>query len=172
MSFQKRPHPDDAHEYYRRYVDRVPDGDVVMTLAVTWTETKAMLRELDEATAMYRYEYGKWSIKEILVHLMDAERVFVNRALRFARGDETELPGFDEEAYSPHSGADSRPLAEIIEEYQWMRGGHLRFWRGLPPDAWTRTGVANGSAVKVGAIPWIVAGHEIHHREIIQERYI
>lgn len=172
MSFDKRPRPGDHDPYYQGYVDRVPDGDIVMTLAVTWTETKAMLRELDEATAMYRYEFGKWSIKEILVHLMDAERILVNRALRFARDDATELPGFDEEAYSPSSGADSRPLAEIIEEYQWMRGANLRFWRGLPAAGWERTGVANGAEVKVRAIPWIVAGHEMHHRQIVQERYI
>jgi hypothetical protein len=103
---------------------------------------------------------------------MDAERIFVNRALRFARDDQTELPGFDEGAYSPLSGADSRPLAEIIEEFQWMRGANLRFWRGLPAEAWSRSGVANGSPLKVGAVPWILAGHELHHRRIIQERYI
>ena len=172
MSFEKRPQPEDVDEYYRRYVDLVPNGDIVMTLAVTWTETKALLRELDEATAMYRYQFGKWSIKEILVHLMDAERIFVHRALRFARGDETELSGFDEESYSPLSGADARPLVEIIEEFQWMRGAHLRFWRGLPSEAWERSGVANGSPLKVLAVPWILAGHEMHHRKIIQERYI
>ena len=172
MSFEKRPQSGDHDPYYQKYVDRVPDGDIVMTLAVIWTETKAMLREMDEATAMYRYQFGKWSIKEILVHLMDAERIFVERALRFARGDQTELPGFDEEAYSPLSGADARPLAEIIEEFQWMRGGHLRFWRGLPSEAWDRSGVANGSSLKVAAVPWILAGHEIHHRGIIEERYI
>jgi uncharacterized damage-inducible protein DinB len=172
MNFEKRPRPGDYDPYYQGYVDRVPSGDIVMTLAVTWTETKALLRELDEATTLFRYEPGKWSIKEILVHLMDAERIFVNRALRFARGDETELPGFDEQAYSPLSGADARPAAEIIEEFQWMRGAHLRFWRGLPPQAWDRTGVANGSRVKVGALPWIIAGHEIHHRGVIEKRYL
>lgn len=172
MSFTERPGPGDHDPYYAQYVERVPDGDIVMTLAVTWTETKALLRELDESRARYRYEPGKWSIKEILVHLMDAERIFVTRALRFAREDGTELAGFDEGAYAPRSGADTRPLAEIIEEFQWMRGAHLRFWRGLPSKAWQRKGVANGAMLKVAAVPWILAGHELHHRQVMVERYL
>ncbi len=172
MSTSKRPLAGDLPDAYLRYLAEVPDGDIVMTLAVAWTETKALLRGLDEEQARHRYQAGKWSIKEILVHLMDTERIFVTRALCFARGERAPLPGFDQDAYAAHSQPELRTLAELIEEFQWMRGGHLRFWRGLPEAAWQRRGVASGGEFEVAAIPWILAGHESHHRRIIRERYL
>jgi len=172
MNSTKRPALNELPEAYRGYVAELAEGDIVLTLAVAWTETKALLRGLSEEQAQHPYPEGKWSIKEILVHLMDSERIFVSRALRFARGDATELLGFDQDHYVAHCKAGIRTLAELIEEFQWMRGGHLRFWRGLPEAAWQRRGIANGCEFTVAAIAWIIAGHEHHHRRIIQERYL
>lgn len=173
MSTLKRPAPEELPEAYRGYLAEVcEEGDIVLSLAVAWTETKALLRGIEEERAGFRYQEGKWTIKEILIHLMDTERIFVARALRFARGDSTELPGFDQDRYVLHYKAGIRTLGELIEEFQWMRGGHLRFWRGLPEAAWQRRGVANGCEFTVAAIPWVLAGHERHHRRIIRERYL
>ena len=134
-------------------------------------ETRALLRDLPAGRAEHRYAAGKWSVAEVVGHLADAERVFSYRALRIARGDETPLPGFDENAYVPAGRFDRRPIADVVDEFTAVRHATLALLRGLPEDTLTRTGTASGYAVSARALAWIIAGHELHHRAVLRERY-
>jgi uncharacterized damage-inducible protein DinB len=167
-----RPAPDEYAQYYHRYVSLVPDGDIVETLASQVKETAAFLRALPEERGWHRYAEGKWSIREVIGHLADGERIFTYRALRFARADATPLPGFDENDYVPNSGADGRPLASLVAEYQAVRAATVALLDGLPSEAWQRSGSANGVSMSVRSLAWITAGHERHHREILRTRYL
>lgn len=164
--------PDAVPEFYSRYVARVPDGDIAGTLATQIDETVALLAGLSEDQAHHRYAPGKWSIKEVLGHVADAERVFAYRMLRFARGDATPLAGFDENAYVPAGRFDDRPLPDLLAELQSVRTATVALLRGLPADALDRRGTANGVAITVRALAWVTAGHELHHRHILAERYL
>jgi len=166
-----RPAADEYDEYYARYVRSVPDGDITQTLARQVEQTIGPLRALDEAGAEHAYAEGKWTVKEVIGHLCDAERVFAHRALRFARGDRTPLPGFDENTYVPAGEFGARTLGELLDELSAVRAATVALFRHLPPSAWTRTGSANGVGVSVRALAWIAAGHELHHRGILEERY-
>jgi uncharacterized damage-inducible protein DinB len=127
---------------------------------------------VDEPRTLHRYAPNKWSVKELVQHLVDTERVFSSRALAFARGDATELPGFDENAYAAASHADDRVLEEILEEHAAVRMASLALFTGLADEALTRRGVADGKPYSVRAIPWIVVGHELHHLAVLRERYL
>jgi uncharacterized damage-inducible protein DinB len=172
MSYEQKPGSNEYAEYYGRYIARVPEGDIIAILATQIPDTIAMLRELGEEQALRAYAPGKWTIKEVIGHMCDAERIFSYRALRFARNDATELPGFDENEYVPQAGSNQRPLASLLAEFAAVRSATVALFAGLPADAWTRTGSANGQAVSVRAIANILAGHELHHRAIITERYL
>lgn len=164
-----------AHEYdpyYHGYVARVPAGDIIEILRDQLADTSALLRSVPEAAAGFAYAPGKWSIKEVVGHLCDAERVFLHRALRFARGDTTPLAGFDENAWVPAGEFGARPLGGLIDELAAVRGASLALLQGLPAAAWSRGGQANGVPVTVRALAVITAGHELHHRFILQERYL
>lgn len=167
-----RPAVDEIPGPHVPYVDLVPDGDVVAHLEDGMARTRALLGTLPEARGGYRYAEGKWSIKEVLNHLVDAERVFSFRLLTFARGDAGPLPGFDEETYAPAAEADRRSLAAILEEFTAVRAATLTLLRGLPDAAWGRRGTANGRVASVRALAWVIAGHEIHHRGVLAERYL
>lgn len=159
------------HEYapfYARYVDAVPDGDVRQTLTAGIGATLALLDGADPAHA---YAPGKWTVRQVVQHLADAERIFATRALRIARGDPTPQPGFEENAYADATAADARPLATVADELRAVRVATLALLGGLPADAWPRTGTASGHPVSVRALVWIVAGHERHHAAILRERY-
>lgn len=167
-----RPDPSEHLPYYSRYVDRVPDGDLLQMLRTQLDDTLALVRGLDEAQGGHRYAPGKWSIREVLGHVIDTERVFAYRALRFARGDETPIEGFDENAYAAASAADARTLADLADELEHVRLGNLAFFRALDDDALARRGTANGAGVTVRALAWILAGHELHHVHLLRERYL
>lgn len=167
-----RPAPDEYAQYYHRYVGLVPDGDIVETLASQVKETAAFLRALPEERGGHRYAEGKWSIREVIGHLADGERIFSYRAMRFARADATPLPGFDENAYVPESGADARTLDSLVAEYEAIRAATVSLFGGIPSEAWHRSGTANGVPMSVRALAWITAGHERHHREILRTRYL
>ncbi len=157
---------------YADYVGRVPPGaDVLAVLAGQLDETSGRLAGVPEARGGFRYAPGKWSVKEVVGHLSDVERVMVYRALRFARGDAAPLPGFDENAYVPEAGADTRTLANLLAEWVAVRQASLAFFHSLPPGTWTRRGVANGNPVSVRALAYVVAGHEHHHLEVLRTRY-
>jgi len=168
------PRPDASEHlpYYSKYVDRVPDGDLLQTLRDQLDETLALVRGLDESQGGHAYAPGKWSIRGVLNHVIDTERIFAYRALRIARGDMTPMEGFDENAYADHAGADSRTLADLADELEHVRLANIAFFRALRDDALTRRGTANGAEVSVRALAWIMAGHERHHVALLRERYL
>ena len=167
-----RPADDEYLPYYTRYIERVPDGDVLSTLSQQISETIALLRGLPESVATYRYAPDKWSVNELVGHLIDSERIFGNRALRFARGDATPVPGFEQDDYVRGATFDAYPLSELASELQVVRQSTLYFFRHIDDDAWNRRGVANNAEVSVRALAYIIAGHELHHREILRTRYL
>ena len=168
------PRPD-ATEYapfYGTYVGKVPDGDLLELLERQRRETQNLLAGLSDTQALHRYAPGKWSMKEVVGHLMDSERVFCYRALRFARADEKPLQGFDEKAWVPAGSFDARPLADLAAELDAVRRATIALFRGFDAAALARKGTANNNEVTVRALAWIVAGHERHHVAILRERYL
>jgi uncharacterized damage-inducible protein DinB len=153
-------------------VSEVPEGDLLATLATQRDSTAAMLAAIPEAKAGYRYAPEKWSIKEVLGHIADAERVFAYRALRIARADVTPLPGFDENAWIPAAEFDRRTLADLAADLRAVRESTLTLFRGFPDEAWPRLGTASGHPVSARALAWIIAGHERHHLRVLHERYL
>lgn len=166
-----RPEAGEFAEFYAGYVARVAEPDPVAAMAAQIEETGALLGRRSDADALRRYAPGKWSVKEVIGHLADAERVFAYRALRFARGDAAPLASFDETAYVPAGGFDRRPLAELLSEFRDVRRATLALFRGLDAAAWRRSGTASGKGVSVRALAYIIVGHERHHVEILRERY-
>lgn len=166
-----RPQPDEYGSFYAGYVARVPEGDVLDLLARQSEDTQALLGALPPDRAAHRYEPGKWSVTEVAGHLCDAERVFSYRALCFARGDQTPLPGFDETAYVPMAAFDRRGLADVLAELRCLRQSTLFLFRGLDEAAGLRRGVANGSPMTTRAAAYVIAGHERHHLEVLKNRY-
>lgn len=167
-----RPTPDEYAAFYAGYVSQVPDGDVVHALEQGCKDTKKLLGKLSETQAAHRYAPGKWSIKGVLGHIADAERVFAYRALWFARGAADPLPGWDENAWAQESNFDAQTLKELLQGYDAVREATLALLRSLPEPMWTRRGTANNNPVTVRALAWITAGHERHHLKILRERYL
>lgn len=167
-----RPGPNEYLAYYGRYIDGVPDGELLVLLRDQLAETEALLREFTGARADHRYAPDKWSVKEVVGHMTDAERIFAYRALRFARGDRTPLPGFDENAFVRGANFAARALPEIAGEFRSVRMASITLFAGLSEEALMRRGVANEAEVTVRALAWIIAGHERHHAKILRERYL
>jgi uncharacterized damage-inducible protein DinB len=167
-----RPEPGEHAPSYDGYVRRVTADDVVGALEAQEETTAALFAGLSPQRARHRYAPGKWSVQEVLGHLMDTERVMAYRALRIARGDGTPLAGFEENAYVAAADFDARPLEALLEEYRAVRRATVLFFRGLSGEAWTRRGVANGVEVTVRALAYIIAGHELHHGELLRTRYL
>lgn len=167
-----RPAADEFAPFYAGYVQQVPDGDIVEALIGGAEIASALLGDLPDEAAMRAYAPGKWTLKELALHCADSERVFSYRALRIARGDSTPLPGFDEAAYAPMSGAAVRSMESILDELQSVREATVTLFSGLPADAWTRRGTASNASVSVRGIAWITAGHLLHHMAIVQDRYL
>jgi DinB family protein len=166
-----RPEPDEIPSPWVGYIKRVPEIDPVMVLAAQIEETAMLLQGLTDGEALYRYERGKWSIKEVVGHLADVERIMAYRALRIARGDTTPLAGFDENAYVPVAKFDSRSLTDLVGELRTARAATLVLLRTFDADAWRRRGTANGKPVSVRALAFMIPGHERHHVEILRTRY-
>jgi hypothetical protein len=167
-----RPKENEYAPYYGRYVATVPDGDFLGALERQGRETIAILEGIDEAKSQHRYEPGKWSIREVLGHLSDTERVFTYRALAFARGETAQLPSFDENAWAGTSSAGSRRFADLVAEFQAVRAATLALFRSFTDEEWARSGIASGNPVTVRALAYITAGHERHHLRILRERYL
>jgi hypothetical protein len=166
-----RPNPDEHIAYYGRYITLVPDGDLVAFLESEIETTVALLRRTPLNRADFAYAPGKWTVKQVVGHLTDTERVMGFRALWFARRDVQPLPGFDENAWVPSGHFADRSLADLTDEFQAVRGATLAFARGLDPEAVTRRGIANGAEISVRALLYIIAGHERHHVGLLKERY-
>ena len=172
MSYEQKPAEGEYNPYYERYIARVPEGDIVAILATQIEDSLAMFRELTEEQALHAYAPGKWTIKEVIGHLADTERIMSYRALRFARNDTTPVPGFDENSYVPAARSNQRPLASLVAEFAAVRRATVALLAGLPADGWTRRGAANQHEISVRALAQVIAGHELHHRGIIAERYL
>ncbi len=167
-----RPADDEFAPFYAKYVAAVPEGDLLDTLERQLEETVALLDTIGEARAAHRYAEGKWSVKQVVGHMADAERIFAYRALCIARGETVSLPGFDENAYVEHGDFDARTLGSLLGELTATRRATLSLFRNLGADALARRGVANGHPITVRGIAWITAGHERHHQTILRERYL
>ena len=167
-----RPQSDEYFEYYGKYVALVPEGDVRDHLRAGLAETMALLSGVTDAKAEQAYGAGKWTLKESLLHMSDAERVFSYRMLRIARGDTTALPGFEQDDWVPKSCANARSLSNLVAEYAAVRASTLALADSIPDDAWARRGTASGHTISARALAYIAAGHERHHLAIFRERYL
>ena len=167
-----RPEPGEYAPYTVAYFDLVPGDDVVDHMRHSLETTPTFFRDIPEDCLSRPHRAGEWTIKQILLHISDDERVYVYRTLRFARNDLTELPSFDPDVVAAHSGADSRSLASLIEEYVTVRQSTLSFFEGLPDEALTRVGIANGNPMSVRAAAFHIAGHELHHLDSIRTNYL
>ena len=168
----QRPSPSEHAEYYGKYIALVPDGEYIATLEKITADTQNLLQSVSEEKSQHRYASGKWSIRESWLHVADTERIMTYRALRIARGDRKPLSGFDQNPYVALSGADNRNWRSILDEYQAVRKSSIALFRGLPDDAWLRSGTASNNPVTVRALAFIVAGHDLHHRKLLTEKYL
>ena len=167
-----KPQPAEAAPYYSRYIDLVRDDDVVSFLHRQLKETLPFLQEISEEQSQHRYAPDKWSIRQLLNHVNDTERVFLGRALWFARGFKDALPSFDQEIAAAGAKADETPWEHLVEEFRGVRLGTLSFFLNLPSDAWSRSGIASDNPVTVNALAYIIAGHTTHHMNVLKERYL
>jgi hypothetical protein len=172
MTMQGRPERDEAAKYYDTYIDRVPGEDVLGVIEAQVGEMELLLSGITEDGSLYRYAEAKWSIRQVLSHVSDTERVFLFRAFWFARGLDTPLPTFDQDTAADAACADESSWASHVEDFRSVRRSTLSFFRNLPADAWTRRGVASGYPVSVRAAAYILAGHLAHHAAILRERYL
>lgn len=168
----KRPEAGEFAEYYGKYIAKVPGTDVPGILASERLQMSRLLASRSERDGNFRYAPGKWTIKEVLGHVMDAERIFAYRALRIGRGDETPLSSFEQDDYVKNGAFAARTLAELVEEFDAVRGASISLFRSFDDAAWGRRGVANQTSVTVRALGFITAGHQIHHRMILEENYL
>lgn len=168
----QRPKPEETLAYYHRYINLVADGNIIDILAKNHAITQAKIKNIPTEKAEYRYAEGKWSIKEVLIHIIDTERVMAYRALRFVRNDKTNIPGFDENTYAPESNAANRTLEDIAEEFQAVRNATIAMFKHFSTEMMDRTGTANGAICSVRGLVYIIAGHELHHWNVLEERYL
>lgn len=168
----QRPAPGEYNPYFDRYISLVPDGDLLDILQQQGGDTVRLLRELNEERSQYAYAPGKWTVREVIGHVTDAERVFAYRALTFARGDTNPLPSFDENLWAETSNATHRSLEDHIDDFIAVRASTLALFRGFTPADFARTGTASDNRCSVRALAYITAGHERHHVNILRERYL
>lgn len=166
-----QPGADEHAEYYGRYIGLVPAGNILEILSTQIEETLAVLGGLSEPEALYKPALGEWSIKEVIGHVIDAERVFAYRALRFARNDKTAIPGFDQDVFVQGATFDTYPIADLIAEFKWVRQTTVLLLKNLAPEMWQRRGTASDHEMSVRAAVYVIAGHERHHLESLRTVY-
>ena len=167
-----RPDTSEYAPYYERYVSLVPEGDIIAILGQQLEETIELLKGISGSKAQYRYAPDKWSIKEVIGHITDSERIFAYRALRFARDDSTPLAGFEQDGYVSNGGFDNRQMADLIEEFECVRRANIHLLKSLDDQGWARRGIASEVDVSVKALVYIMAGHERHHLQVLKTRYL
>ena len=167
-----RPAPTEAAPYYFTYIDRIASDDVVVVLESQLDPMLRLLATISEEKSLHRYAPDKWSIRQLLNHISDTERVFLYRALWFARGFDTPLPAFDQNIAVPAAAADQFSWGSHVADFDAVRRATLSFFRNLPPDAWSASGIASDNPVSVRALAYIIAGHVAHHIAILEERYL
>jgi uncharacterized damage-inducible protein DinB len=169
----EKPEKEEYPAYAHIYIDLLPaDGLILQHLTDNLKSTTKLLRSISDALLRHRYADGKWTIKEILAHLVDDERIYVYRALRFARNDSTELPGFEQDHYARYSGANDRTISDLLDEFAAVRQSTIAFFNSLDDAALMRAGVADGNRASVRALAYHIAGHELRHVNVIKERYL
>ncbi|MBZ5706438.1 MAG: DinB family protein [Acidobacteriia bacterium] len=166
-----RPEANEYDPYYDRYISLVPGADIITTLRTQLDQTTAILSAVSEEKAGYRYAPGKWSVKEVLGHLTDTERIFAYRALRIARNDRTPIEGFEQDDYVRFGPFSDCRLVDLVQEFGHVRRASLSLLRNLDENVWSRRGIANKSEISVRALAFILAGHELHHRKVLKEKY-
>ncbi len=168
----KRPEAHESNDYFKRYINQVESDDALKVLHDLKSDTLTFLKNLTAEKWNYRYAEGKWSIKEVFLHLIDTERIFAYRALRVSRNDKTPLPGFEQDDYLPYNYPEQRSPESIIEEYAAVRDATITLFKSLNDEALGFLGTASNGPISPRAILFITAGHEIHHMKIIEERYL
>lgn len=166
----ERPKAGEYNPYYDRYISLIPGNDIIATLAAELPKTVALLSSRS-ADPDLRYAPGKWSVKEALGHMIDTERIMAYRALRIARNDRTPIEGYEQDDYVKNGPYAALRLSDLVEEFKTVRAATLSLFRNLRPEDWTRAGIANKNEITVRALAYVIAGHELHHRQIIEERY-
>ncbi len=167
----KRPEEKESNVYYKKYIDQVHSDNFLNVLENTKPDTLAFLNALEESKWNFRYAEDKWSIKEVMMHIIDTERIMAYRALRIARNDKTPLPGFEQDDYIPFTNAQNRTPASIIDEYLAVRRATTEMFRYFDDEMLNRMGTASGNPFTPRALGFIIAGHEAHHLRIVKERY-
>ena len=159
-------------EYFNHYIKQVDTLEPITALEVTLPEFLTLLEKVDEEKGLFSYEDGKWSIKEVIAHIIDAERVFAYRAMSFARNDKNNLAGFDDHLYAKNSGANNRSMDDFSGEFEILRKASIALYASFDEDMWARTGTANNITIDVKSLAYLIAGHCRHHSNILQERYL
>jgi len=167
-----RPLPGEYFEGLAPYIAGAPDGDLLVLLKDQLGEFTSLYKGLSEQQSAYRYAPEKWSLKDLLQHLSDAERIFAYRCLRIGRGDATPLPGWEENAFALAAKADARATADLLADFQATRLASLELFRSLSDEAWMRQGTSNGRNITARSIPYVCLGHAAHHLGVIRERYL
>ncbi len=167
-----RPEPSEYVEYYYTYIKLVPDGDISTILEHQIKDTLELLKNLNEEQAMFSYAPDKWTLKQVIGHLIDGERMFSYRAMCFARNDLTPLPSFDQNFYVENSNTNARSLPNILDEFRLLRSANVTMFKSFDDEIMRRSGTASGFNFSVRAKAYIISGHELHHRNIIQEKYL
>lgn len=172
MTDLRRPDPSEHAEYYAGYIAGVPDGDIIATLRDQLEQTVELLRSIPAERETFRYAEDKWTLREVVGHLIDTERMFAYRALAMTREDDVDMPGMDQDAWSASSNAGDRALSDLIEEWVAVRRANVHLFATLPAGAGARRGRASGYDFTVRSFPWIIAGHELWHRGLIRRDYM
>lgn len=167
-----RPKPKEAIPYSHNYIRLVQDGNIMEVLEKNHAKTQDFIKNIPTEKANYAYAEGKWTVKETLLHIIDTERILAYRALRFARNDKTDLQGFEQDDYVPNSDAMNRNLEDIAAEFQLLRASTLSMIKHFTPEMRNKNGTTNGNTASVRALIYIIAGHELHHINILKERYL
>jgi hypothetical protein len=171
LAMPGRPQAGEAAPYYSKYIDRIPEEDVLGVLQGQLEETVRYLEGISEERSRHRYQPDKWSVRQVLSHVNDTERVFAFRAFWFARGFTSALPDYDQDVCGRGARADEVPWARHVQEFRAVRAATIDLFRNLPPEAWSRQGVASGNSFTVRALAYIVAGHVAHHLAVMWARY-
>jgi len=167
-----RPEKSEYPDYCEGYVSKVPAGDIVTVLGTQLDDSLALFRSIPETRGSYRYAEGKWSVKEVIGHITDGDRILAYRALRFARGDATPLAGYEQDDYVLGGGFERRSLKDLIDEFETVRRATISLFSSFDGEAWSRRGVANKNEMSVRGIAYVLAGHERHHVEILRAKYL
>jgi hypothetical protein len=168
----RRPDRSEAADYYHLYIDQVEGDDILAVLDAQAGATLAVLNGISEEHSLFRYADDKWTLRQVLSHINDTERLFVFRAFWFARGFDTPLPSFDQHVAVGTAAADDRPWRRHVDEFRDVRAATLSFFRNLPAEAWLRRGIASDNPFTVRALAYLAAGHLTHHMKIVRERYL